>query len=117
MTGQVSYLAGVAAEDSVADLYRRRGAVIAAERWRGQGGELDLIARDGDDVIFIEVKKSKTHGQAASHLSDRQIARLYAAASEFLADEPNGQLTPARFDVALVDATGQIDLLENALCA
>ncbi|GGE37626.1 YraN family protein [Actibacterium pelagium] len=115
MTGQVSYRAGLAAEAIVAEHYRRRGAVIAADRWRGKGGEIDLVAREGGKVIFIEVKKSKTHAEAATHLSANQIARIFAAASEFLAGEPKGQLTETQFDVALVDGQGKIDLLENAL--
>jgi putative endonuclease len=45
------------------------------------------------------------------------MARIYAAAAEFLAGEPNGALTPARFDVALVDGFGRIEVLENAFAA
>ena len=42
------------------------------------------------------------------------MARIYAAAEEFLGGEPTGQLTESRFDVALVDAMGRIEVLENA---
>ena len=98
-------------------LYERTGRQICARRWRGSAGEIDLIARDGAEVIFIEVKHSKTHAQAAEHLSARQMARIYGAASEFIGGEPAGQLTPVRFDVALVDGRGQIEILENAFAA
>ena len=117
MSGARSFHAGIAAEDQVARLYDRSGRVICARRWRGEGGEIDLIARDGADVIFIEVKQSKTHALAAEHLTPRQMGRIYNAASEFLAGEPRGQLTQVRFDVALVDAKGQIEILENAFAA
>ena len=117
MTGKVSYLAGRSAEDQVAQLYARTGCAIAAQRWRGSCGEIDLIARDGAEVIFIEVKKSKTHAQAAEHLTDRQIARIFGAASEFLGGEPGGQATDVRFDVALVDAQGRIELREAVFAA
>ncbi|WP_212525109.1 YraN family protein [Actibacterium sp. MT2.3-13A] len=117
MRGTTSYHAGRVAEDTVAERYRRQGLVIAGRRWRGAGGEIDLIARDGDAVIFIEVKKSRSHARAAERLGQRQIARLFSAASEFLAGEPKGQLTEARFDVALVDGMGQVEILENALVA
>jgi putative endonuclease len=115
--GKEAYLAGLAAEAAVARLYTRTGRAIAAQRWRGSAGEIDLIARDGDCVIFVEVKQSASHAEAASHLTPRQMARIYASASEFLAGEPAGQLTEARFDVALVDGQGRIELLENAFCA
>lgn len=117
MSGLVSYRAGLAAEAAVAQLYARSGRAIAATRWRGSAGEIDLIARDGAEVIFIEVKKSRSHAEAAEHLSQRQMARIYASASEFLAGEPTGQNTEARFDVALVDAVGRIEILENAFAA
>lgn len=68
-------------------------------------------------MIFIEVKQSKTHAQAAEHLTERQMARIYGAASEFIGGEPAGQLTPVRFDVALVDGMGRIEILENAFAA
>lgn len=117
MSGARSHRAGLAAEQAVARLYDLSGRRICAHRWRGSGGEVDLIARDGAEVIFIEVKQSRTHAQAAEHLGPRQMARIYAAASEFLAGEPAGQLTPVRFDVALVDGQGRIEVLENAFAA
>lgn len=117
MSGARSYHAGLAAESMVEQLYTRSGRAICARRWRGASGEIDLIARDGAEVIFIEVKQSKTHAQAAEHLSERQMARIYGAASEFIGGEPAGQLTPVRFDVALVDGMGRIEILENAFAA
>jgi putative endonuclease len=101
----------------VEQLYTGSGRPICARRWRGSSGEIDLIARDGAEVIFIEVKHSKTHAQAAERLGPRQMARIYGAASEFIGGEPAGQLTPVRFDVALVDGRGQIEILENAFAA
>ncbi|MDZ4096887.1 MAG: YraN family protein [Paracoccaceae bacterium] len=117
MTGLVSYRSGLAAEDAVARLYSRSGRPIAATRWRGQSGEIDLIARDGAEVIFIEVKKAATHALAAARLSSRQMGRIYASAAEFLAGEPAGQNTDSRFDVALVDALGRIEIVPNAFAA
>lgn len=117
MSGAGSWHAGLAAERAVARHYRDCGRAIAAERWRGRGGEIDLIVRDGGKVIFIEVKHSATHAAAAERLSARQRARIYDAAAEFLAGEPGGQLTEAQFDVALVDQLGQIAVIENAFAA
>ena len=117
MSGARSYHAGLAAEASVARHYRATGRTIAAERWRCPYGEIDLIARDGEEVIFIEVKQSRSHAQAAEHLGTRQMGRIMNAASVFLADEPLGQATPVRFDVALVDGMGRIEILEGAFAA
>ncbi len=117
MSGARSFHAGVAAEAAVARHYERSGRTITAARWRSGSGEIDLIARDGAEVIFIEVKQSRSHAEAAQHLSPRQMARIYASASVFLAGEPSGQDTPSRFDVALVDGQGRIEIIENAFAA
>ncbi|PIE15394.1 MAG: hypothetical protein CSA68_06905 [Rhodobacterales bacterium] len=114
MTGLVSYHAGVAAEQSVARHYARAGHRIARRRWRGQGGEIDLITRDGDGLVFVEVKKSKSFARAAQRVTHRQMQRIYTAASEFLAGEPNGQNTDVRFDVALVNEMGEVQVIEAA---
>jgi putative endonuclease len=115
--GAEAYHAGRAAEAMVEQLYERAGRVICARRWRGQSGEIDLVARDGAEVIFIEVKHSATHAQAAEHLSERQLARICSAATEFVGTEPAGSLTPMRFDLALVDGQGRIEILENVTAA
>lgn len=112
--GKVNYHAGLAAEDAVARQYEGRGIDICARRWRGITGEIDLIGRLGDEVIFIEVKQSRTHDLAASHISLAQIARIFTTVDEFLAGEPKGLLTNVRIDLALVDGLGRIEVLENA---
>lgn len=117
MSGLVSHRAGLAAEESVAQLYCRSGCAITERRWRGQAGEIDMIARDGDTVIFIEVKQSRSHAEAALHLTARQMQRIFQAAEEFIGSEPLGSLTDIRFDVALVDGVGRITILENAYTA
>ena len=112
--GSVSYHAGLAAENAVAQDYVSRGFTLACERWRGKRGEIDLILRSDADLIFVEVKKSQSFARAALRVSRRQIDRIMGSAEEFLAGEPNGALTNVRFDVALVDQTGQLRIVENA---
>lgn len=114
MSGRLAYHAGLAAEDIVAQDYARRGRPVAHRRWRGVAGEIDLIARDGACVVFIEVKKSKTFDLAAERLGRRQMDRLCNAACEFLDSEPRGSLTEMRFDLALIDGLGRMQIIENA---
>lgn len=117
MTGLVSYYAGLAAEDSVQRHYQHAGYSLVATRWRGAGGEIDLIMRDGATVVFVEVKKAATHAEAALRLTARQMGRISRSAAQFLTALSTGQDTDCRFDVALLDASGQIELLENAFAA
>ncbi|MFP4274867.1 MAG: YraN family protein [Paracoccaceae bacterium] len=115
--GSVAYRAGLSAEDSIARHYERLGHAVACRRWRGRSGEIDLIARDGDALIFVEVKHSRDFARAAGSLGARQIRRLLCAAEEYLGTQPLGALTPMRFDVALVNGAGEVQVIENALAA
>ncbi|MCB5200337.1 YraN family protein [Loktanella sp. TSTF-M6] len=112
--GRCNHLAGEAAEHSVAMAYDRRGCATAARRWRGQSGEIDLIVRDGDTIVFVEVKKSRSFAQAAARVTRRQADRICRAAMEYVAGEPTGQLTRMRFDVGLVDSVGAVRIVPNA---
>ena len=114
LRGQTAYHAGLAAEDQVAQDYQRRGFSLAGRRWRGEGGEIDIIARDADGLVFIEVKKAGDFARAAESLCRRQMRRICSAAEQFLAGEPNGLMTNMRFDVALVNAAGAFQIIENA---
>ena len=117
MSGQVSYLAGLSAEDQVARRYAGDGHVILSRRWRGRGGEIDLVAQKGGEVVFIEVKKSGSHARAAERLSHRQLSRIYRSAEDYLGHMPGGTNTACRVDVALLDSTGCIDIVPNVICA
>jgi putative endonuclease len=114
LAGQRAYHSGDAAEQSVARLYTQLGYQVAARRWRSSAGEIDLIVTGPEGVVFVEVKAARTHDRAAERLSRRQMERIMAGASEYLSGLPSGQLTNVRFDVALADGTGQIEILENA---
>lgn len=117
LRGQLNFSSGLAAEDIVACRYEREGKPVLSRRWRGKGGEIDIVAREGDSLVFVEVKKARTHDDAAWRLGARQIARLCAAASEYLAGEPRGQDSDMRFDLALVDSKGAVRVIENAFMA
>ena len=112
--GMIGYHAGLSAEAMVASDYARRGFAKVCERWRGEGGEIDLILRDGTGLVFVEVKKSRSFEAAAARLGPRQIARLMRSAEAFAGTQPDGSLTEMRFDVALVDGYGVVRIIENA---
>lgn len=112
--GRANYHAGHAAEAAVARHYEARGVAICARNWRGLVGEVDLVGRDGDVVVFVEVKQSRTHDLAASHITPAQVARIFTTVEEFVAGEPRGAFTDVRIDLALVDGQGRIEVVENA---
>lgn len=117
LRGRINHCAGIAAEDAVARRYVRAGSQVCARRWRGGAGEIDLIVRERGCVVFVEVKAARSFAAAATRINRRQIERLFAAATEFVAGEPSGQLTEMRFDVAMVDGHGDVRIMQNALMA
>jgi len=103
------------AEEAVALHYMGRGCRVLARRWRSVAGEIDLVVQDGETVVAVEVKRASTHDTAALRLSPRQRARLCAALALFCegqdaAGAPDGR----RFDLALVDGMGRVELYPNA---
>ena len=92
----------------------RQGLTLVARRWRGQGGEIDLIFRDGILYIFMEVKKARSFDAALKSLKPSQMRRIHSAASEYLIHSPQGQLSDVRFDLALVDEKGRVEIRQDA---
>ena len=112
--GAIACRSGQMAEDQVAARYAAAGWRILARRWRAAGAEIDLIAARGDCTVFIEVKRAATHEAAAQRLDRWQMDRICRAAATFAADLPAGLDSEMRFDLALVDGFGRIDVIENA---
>lgn len=114
LRGAQAHRSGAMAEDQVAAFYEAQGYQVLHSRWRCAYGEIDLIVARGDCTIFVEVKKSRTHELAALRLDRRQMDRICVAACAFCEGLPGGSLSEMRFDLALVDETGRIDVIENA---
>lgn len=106
-----NFHSGIAAEDLAARTYSRDGGSIRAARWRCPEGEIDLIVDLPDGIVFVEVKARRRHDPGA--VSERQWARIGAAATRYLAEQTDGT-RPCRFDLALVDGLGRIERIENA---
>lgn len=118
MSGAASHHAGHAAEEAVQRHYEARGYRTAALRWRCPAGEIDLILRAPDGgLVFVEVKQARSLDAAAHRIRPAQQQRIMMAAQIYAEAEPTGQLTPMRFDVALMDRAGQIRVLEAAFGA
>lgn len=114
LRGQNAYLSGVVAEKIVARAYQNLGACVWEKRWRGQGGEIDMILRHDQEIVFCEVKKARSFDEAIARLSSDQMQRIHRAASEYLGQVPLGQLSEVRFDLAVVDESGQVQIMQSA---
>ena len=103
MTGARS-VAGAHAEDLAAAFLAARGLTIVERNFRCRLGELDLIARDGKTLVFVEVRlrTRRDFGGAAASITAAKRARIAAAAGLYLARMPRPP--PCRFDAVLFDA-------------
>jgi putative endonuclease len=81
---------------------RLKGYRILARRHRSRVGEIDIIARRGRTLAFVEVKARQSLGEALESLTARQRARIRNAAALYLAARPHLADLDARFDVMLV---------------
>lgn len=112
--GRRAWLSGQAAEEAAARVYERRGLEVLHRRWRGISGEIDLVLRAPETYVFCEVKFGPSFDLALQRLRQGQLERIYHAASEYIGLTPEGQLAPVRFDVAAVDGSGAVRILESA---
>lgn len=74
---------GALGEDLAAEFLESAGLVVLARNWRSRYGELDLIAEDGDTVVFVEVKTRTglgygTPAEAVTAVKVDRIRRLAA---------------------------------------
>jgi putative endonuclease len=79
------------------------GLVILDRNWRCRYGEIDIVARDGDAVVFCEVKTRRGvgFGLPADAVVPAKVRRLRRLAAEWLATT-GAQSTEVRFDVVAV---------------
>lgn len=80
-------------------------AILARGHVTGRGtgaGEIDIVARRGGTLIFVEVKARPTLAEAAAAISPGQRRRLARAAQAFIARRPHLASCPMRFDAMLV---------------
>ncbi len=78
---------------------------VVERNFRTRGGEIDIVARDGDVVAFVEVRfrEEGEHGLPEESVGPAKRRRIAAAARAYLATVPPQSWREARFDVAAVD--------------
>jgi putative endonuclease len=98
---------GKRGEDLACRELERRGYAIIARRFRVRGGELDIVARDGPVLVFVEVKTraGRLFGDAAEAVTPLKQRRITKLASEYLMRHPAPQC-PCRFDVVSIHFDG-----------
>jgi putative endonuclease len=114
---------GQRAENYVADALRRGGYAILARNWHhGKLGELDIVARRSDQIVFVEVRARRGPAQdaadwALASVGQRKQARLALLAEAFLTEHELADIA-WRIDVAAVSCDGDtlsMEVITNAV--
>ena len=107
--------AGGAAEDLAARYLEGQGLAIVERNWRCRAGEIDLVARDGATLVFVEVRlrTSAAFGGAAASVDAHKQRRVLRAARTYLSGRPD---TPCRCDVVGLDRLdpGRVEWIRDA---
>ena len=112
---------GKMGEDLACRELRRRGYDILARRYRTRFGEIDIVARDGAAIVFVEVKArhGREFGGAGAAVTGWKQRRLVHMASDFLARHALTDV-PCRFDVIaieIVDGRPRMEIYVDAFMA
>jgi putative endonuclease len=99
------------------DYLARQGLRPVARNHRCRFGEIDLIMRDGQTLVFVEVRYrgSSRFGTPAETVDVRKQRRIAAAAADYL--RTSRSVLPCRFDVVAIGAQDQIQWLKDAFSA
>jgi putative endonuclease len=101
--------AGALFEARACEALQRAGLTLLARNFHTRHGELDLVMRHGDTVVFVEVRHRvrATHGDAASSVTATKQAKLISAAQLWLSQHPQHAHRPCRFDVVCYDGPAE----------
>ena len=113
--------AGRAAETRALKHLKRHGLRLVERNYHCRNGEVDLIMRDGETVVFVEVRyrRRTDYGGAAASVDGPKQRRLLAAAAHYLSRNGRGE-PPCRFDVVALEgdpATGTVQWIADAFRA
>jgi putative endonuclease len=103
---------GARAEALAARFLVSQGLAIVARNFRTRMGEIDIVARDREMLVFVEVRKrrSAAYGGAIASITGAKRMRLMAAANAYLA--MIGKEPPCRFDAVLIDGVARSSRIE-----
>jgi putative endonuclease len=112
---------GKTGEDLACRELERRGYEIVARRYRRRSGELDIVARDGATIVFVEVKarRGRMFGEAVEAVTGWKQRRMSRLAAEYLSRHHLTQC-PCRFDVVSIqfdDGRPTVEVYQNAFDA
>lgn len=106
---------GAAGESDAREFLQGKGLQLLDAGWRCRLGELDLVMRDGETLVFIEVRTRRAGStvSAIESIGNQKQGRFVRAARAWLSRHPKESEMPARFDVIAIDG-GELHWLRDA---
>jgi putative endonuclease len=103
---------GSAAEDAALRYLETQGCALIERNYRCRLGELDLVMRDGDSLVFVEVRARASEAFGGGGGNSRVCKRRLrgSAARHFLMTHPRAAALPARFDVVVITGRSGDDM-------
>ena len=97
---------GSGTEERAEEYLKAQGYEPFTRNYRCRAGEIDLVLKDGEYLVFAEVKYRRTeeYGRGEVHVDKRKQRTIYRVAEQFLYRFfPDGNYPPCRFDVVAID--------------
>jgi len=106
---------GDAAEERACRHLEGAGFTIVERNFRTRGGEIDIVARKGDVLVFVEVRSREdaVFGTPEESVTPAKRRRIVAAARQYLSNVPPSTWREARFDVIAIEGTGDAAVLRH----
>jgi putative endonuclease len=111
---------GSEAEQRALRFLERKGLRLLTRNYRCRQGEIDLVMREGNFLVFVEVRyrKHNRYGSPAESVTAKKQQRILSAAARYLLETAETKPRPCRFDVVAISAEGEnIDWIRDAFQA
>lgn len=111
---------GQAAENLACAYLQRSGLTLLQRNYRCRRGELDLVMRQGDTTVFVEVRyrSPSAFADGIASVDRHKQGRLLAAAEHYLQQNPDAARRPCRFDVVAITperGENRVEWITNAI--
>jgi putative endonuclease len=106
---------GDATEERACRHLDRSGFTIVERNYRTKGGEIDIVARKGDVLVFVEVRSLEVpdFGTPEASVTPVKRRRIVVAARQYLSKVPPSSWREARFDVIAIEGSGDAAVLRH----
>jgi putative endonuclease len=106
---------GMLAESIALEYLQENGLTVITQNYHSKGGEIDLIMRDGNDLVFVEVRyrKNNAFGSPIETVTRQKQQRIIHTAQYYLQHHPHINLC-CRFDIVGISENMPLTWLKNA---